>query len=211
MHGVGNMNTSVLGAVLAGGGSRRMGRHKASLPFHGRPLIQSVIDPLKSIFANVVIVTNQRQSYEFLKLPVLADIIPECGPLGGLYTALTHGNGRPLFAVACDLPLISPELIRYILDFAIPKESSPELSESVPVAKIPVQQGRLHPLCGWYSGSCLSVIEQNLKQRQLKVLDFLQQIRTVPVPVTPEQSVYRKELLSNINTEEQYQHLLDTY
>ncbi len=211
MHSVGNMNTSVLGAVLAGGGSRRMGRDKASLPFHGRPLIQSVIDSLKSVFSDVVIVSDQRRTYEFLKLPVLADILPECGPLGGIYTALVHGNGRPLFAVACDLPLISPELIQYILDFGIPKESSPEFSESEPVAKIPVQQDRLHPLCGWYSGSCLKLIEQNLKRRQLKVLDFLQQIRMVPVPVTSEQAFYREDLLSNINTEEKYQDLLNTH
>ena len=68
-----------------------------------------------------------------------------------------------------------------------------------------------HPLCGWYSGSCLKLIEQNLKRRQLKVLDFLQQIRMVPVPVTSEQAFYREDLLSNINTEEKYQDLLNTH
>jgi molybdenum cofactor guanylyltransferase len=204
------MNESVVGAVLAGGGSRRMGQDKAILPFRGKPLIQHVSDLLQSVFADVVIVSSHRQIYPFLRVPVLTDIIPDCGPLGGIYTALVHGGDRCLFVAACDLPLISPELIRYILDFEIPKDVTPgHLNPSEePTAKIPVQDERLHPLCGWYSANCRISIEENLKQGQLKVQDFLQGIRMVPVPVSADRTFYRERLFYNINTMEKYRDLL---
>lgn len=203
------MDKSVLGAVLAGGESRRMGCNKATLPFHGKPLIKSVIDPLKSIFSEVIIISNKQQTYDFLKLPVLTDIIPKCGPLGGIYTALVYGNSRPLFVIACDLPLISKEFIQYILDYDVSQKSTSFFSKNKPIAKIPIQQDRLHPLCGWYSSGCLDLIKKNLEQRQLKVLNFLKQIHTIPVPLASEKTLYGQDLLSNINTEEKYQHLLD--
>ena len=203
------MDKSILGAVLAGGESRRMGCNKATLPFHGKHLIKSVIDPLKSVFPEVIIVSNTQQTYDFLKLPVLMDIIPKCGPLGGIYTALVHGNGRPIFVIACDLPLISKELIQHILNYDVSQKSTSVCSKKKPTAKIPIQKDRLHPLCGWYSSECLDLIKKNLEQRQLKVLNFLKQIHTIPVPLTSEKTLDGKDLLFNVNTEEKYQHLLD--
>ncbi|MDA2937453.1 molybdenum cofactor guanylyltransferase [Acidobacteria bacterium AH-259-A15] len=209
------MNKSILGAVLAGGQSRRMGRDKATLLFRGRPLIQHVSGLLLAVFSDVVIISGCQRQYEFMALPVLADAIPDCGPLGGIYTALGHAGGRAAFVLACDLPFISQELIEYVLDFPIQRGALPpslrhsNRFEEPAVAKIPLQNGQEQPLCGLYSQGCLPLIENRLKRQKYKVLDFLKIIETVPISITPEQTFYTENLLCNINTPEDYERMCE--
>ena len=97
--------------IQAGGQSRRMGQDKALLPFLGRPLVSRVIDRLASLADEVLVTTNQPEAYAFLGLPLLPDLKPGRGALGGLYTAVASA-GSPLVAVvACDMPFVSPEVI----------------------------------------------------------------------------------------------------
>ncbi len=76
--------------VLAGGKNRRLGRSKALEPIVGKSLIERVVERIKSLTSQIIIVTSREQ----LDLPVacnteiLADIYPDKGPLGGIYTGL---------------------------------------------------------------------------------------------------------------------------
>lgn len=188
-----------------------MGEDKATLLFRRQSLIEHVSGLLKIVFADVVIISGQRRQYEFVGLPVLVDAIPDCGPLGGIYTALQHAAGRPTFVAACDLPFISQELIQFILDFPGHRRPRPPShrhltsAEKPATAKVPVQNGRQQPLCGLYSPACLPLIEKRLEKQKLKVLDFLKTIDTVAVPIIPELAFYRENLLFNINTPEDYE------
>jgi len=97
--------------IQAGGESKRMGVDKALVGFLGRPLIQRVIERLSHLADELLVTTNHPEAYHFLGLPLIADVYPGRGALGGLYTAL-HAAHHPLVAVvACDMPFASPTLL----------------------------------------------------------------------------------------------------
>ncbi len=98
-------------AVQAGGQSTRMRENKALKPFLGRPLILRVIERLASVADELLVTTNQPDDYPFLAVPLLPDLIPGRGPLGGLYTALGSAGHELVAVVACDMPFASASLI----------------------------------------------------------------------------------------------------
>ena len=81
------------GFVLAGGGSRRMGRDKALLPWRGSTLIQFVAGQVLNAAGSVTLIGNP-DGLAGLGYPVIGDLHPGCGPLGGLETALRQGQSR---------------------------------------------------------------------------------------------------------------------
>ena len=191
---------TAFGAILAGGRSRRMGRDKALLPFSGRPLILHAAETLGEVVPEVAVIASRGSSYAFLPVPVIEDRFPDRGPLGGLHAALVHAAGRPVFCLACDLPLVRPELIRYIIDFA-----GPDATSRAAFVKVPAMAGRVQPLCGWYAAGCLGPVEKRLRDGRLKVLDFLEEMPTVQVRLTADLPFFREDLLANLNREEDYE------
>ena len=98
-------------AIQAGGDSRRMGQDKALIPFLGQPLIQRVMERVVMLADEILVTTNNPDAFGFLQVPLVADVIPGTGALGGLYTAL-HAAGHPLVAVvACDMPFVNPQIL----------------------------------------------------------------------------------------------------
>ena len=202
------MNNRIVGAILAGGKSRRMGQNKALLSFHGKPLIQHATELMQKIFSQVLVVCWNRQQYEFLEIPTIVDKIPNCGPLGGIHAALSEVNNRPVFVLACDLPFVTQALIRYIVNFPVYTDFDTTGSENLnemPLAKIPTCQKRLQPLVGLYYPGVLPIIEQQMTQYQLQIECFLQNIATIEVPISSQQSFYNNRIFCNVNTPQDYQ------
>jgi molybdopterin-guanine dinucleotide biosynthesis protein A len=102
--------------IQAGGQSRRMGQNKALLPFKGQPLIQRVVDRVQLVADELLLTTNAPESYQFLNLPMFADLLPGTGALGGLYTALSAASNPLVAVVACDMPFVSAGLLEYERD-----------------------------------------------------------------------------------------------
>lgn len=97
--------------IQAGGESRRMGSDKGLIPFLGQPLIQRVIERIGPLANELLITSNQPEAYQFLGLPVFADLLPGRGALGGIYTALAVA-GCPLVAVvACDMAFANRNML----------------------------------------------------------------------------------------------------
>lgn len=98
--------------VIQGGGqSRRMGTNKALLPFRGMVLVERVYRRLAGLADEVLITANSPEGLAYLGLPLIPDLIPDRGALGGLYTAL-HAAANPyVFVVACDMPFINPRVV----------------------------------------------------------------------------------------------------
>ena len=89
------------GVLLAGGRSSRMGTNKALLRFpSGQTVIERIIAQVPPLCGDVLLVTKSPQDYEFLGLPMYADVYPGAGSLGGIYTGLLHA--------ACEDMLIWP-------------------------------------------------------------------------------------------------------
>ncbi len=187
------MNSVITGVLLAGGKSSRMATVKALLKLNGRPLVAHVASTLQAVFDRVILVANDAPAYEFLGLETFGDLYQDCGPLGGLQSALVHADGTDIFVCACDTPLITGELVRYIVEF-----------NSSAAARIPSLDQQLHPLCGLYTQNCLPMIVERLESRRLRVLDFVESIRAAVIPISHNLPFYREDLFANFNSPEDY-------
>jgi molybdopterin-guanine dinucleotide biosynthesis protein A len=102
----------MVGAVLTGGASRRMGRTKALIELDGVPMARRVADALVLAgCASVIAYGGDPVELEPLGMPVLPDRHPGSGPLGGVLGALELFSESDLpidgvFVVACDLPAL---------------------------------------------------------------------------------------------------------
>jgi len=105
------------GYVLCGGASRRMGRDKALLPLHGRPLAARVADVLTRAGAvTVEAVGGDAVGLAAVGLRHRPDRWPGEGPLGGLVTALMAPGTADVAAVlACDLVDPDPTAIAAVV------------------------------------------------------------------------------------------------
>ncbi len=96
----------ITAVILAGGSSERYGQNKAFLEIGGIRLIDLMAGQMKNIFKRVILVTNQKRDYEYLKIPIVEDLLEGLGPIGGIYTGLMSIADRAGFFIACDMPFI---------------------------------------------------------------------------------------------------------
>ncbi len=157
-------------SIQAGGESRRMGQDKALLPFLGQPLISRVIARLAPLADEVIVTTNRPADYAFLGLPLFADLIPNRGALGGLYTALASASQPLVAVVACDMPFASAELLAYARDVL--------LREAVDVVIPQPGEGLFEPLHAVYRReACLGPIRAALDAGQWKVISWFAHVQ----------------------------------
>ncbi len=111
-------SNKVTATVLAGGGSTRMGRNKALLKLGDKMMIERVVDPLKNIFDDILVVTNEPEEYNMLKsVKFVKDCVDagEKSSLIGLYSGLKQSETSHIFAIGCDMPFVNTELIKYMV------------------------------------------------------------------------------------------------
>jgi len=97
----------------------------------------------------------------------LADLYPGKGPLGGIYTGLLASQSLHSIVVACDMPFLSTELLRYMI------EQCGDFDAVVPR----LGEGMAEPLHAIYSKSCLEKMKRWLEHNQLGVHSFLKTVR----------------------------------
>src|ERR1051325_8095541 len=103
----------VTGVIQAGGKSTRMGGEpKALLELGGRRIIERVLDALRPVVEDVLIVTNTPALYGFLGVPMVPDVYPDHGSLGGIFSGLSAAAGGAGFTAGCDMPFLQPDLAR---------------------------------------------------------------------------------------------------
>jgi len=150
------MYKDITGILLAGGKSLRMGVNKSFLEYNGKYIIEHIHDKLKSLFEKVIIITNSPAEYEFLDSEMSEDIYKEKGPLGGIHTGLTCSTTDKNFIISCDVPLVSIELINYII----------MQSGNAQITAVKAD-GHVQKLCGLYNKDCLNKIEDIIKDCHL--------------------------------------------
>jgi molybdopterin-guanine dinucleotide biosynthesis protein A len=176
------MITHTLGAVLAGGSSSRMGSDKAALTYLDIPFIDHVVGTLSVVLRDVVVCGGSYAG----PLEVLADPIPDAGPLAGILAALEHAAGRPVFVCAVDLPLVSASLVSSLVE--------PEMSAAAARVAIQSDDGTVQPLCGVYGPGVGDLIRTRLDRGHRSVFGLLAELDVVEhVPVDP-------HTLTNVNT-----------
>ncbi|MFC7204496.1 molybdenum cofactor guanylyltransferase [Haloferax namakaokahaiae] len=113
--------------IIAGGRSTRFGdADKAVAELAGTPMIRRVADRLVPVVDELVVNcrTDQREAIDSamsgFELPVryALDSEPDAGPVAGIGTGLGACRGEYAVVVACDMPFVEAELVRYLFERA---------------------------------------------------------------------------------------------
>jgi molybdenum cofactor guanylyltransferase len=150
--------------VLAGGKSSRMGRDKALLPFRGGVLAGYVAAAVAAAAGSATLIGDPGR-YGHLGYLVLPDRTPGAGPLGGVESALSYTTADWNLVLACDMPGISAEFLRGLLDSA---------EQSGADALVPAgPSGRPEPLSAVYHRRCAGPLRQALDEGVRKLTSAL--------------------------------------
>lgn len=195
-------NRDITLAIQAGGFSTRMGQDKALLPFEGKPLIEFIANRGKTLTDDLIVTSNQPDSFKFLNLPVYPDHLNQSGSLVGMHTALSAAK-RPLVAVVgCDMPFFSPALLAYQVKC---------IEESGLDVVVPRSQDGLEPFHAIYRReSCLNAIYTALEKNIYSLIGWFKLMQVEEIseeqirPFDPDSRAF-----INLNTPEDYQNALE--
>lgn len=102
--------------ILAGGASSRMGRDKAWVESSGKPLIQLAVERVRELGIQEIFISGRADGdYSALHLPVLYDLEPGFGPLGGIERGLRRCSLPLLLVLAVDLPRMSVAFLQKLV------------------------------------------------------------------------------------------------
>jgi molybdopterin-guanine dinucleotide biosynthesis protein A len=134
----------VHGLVLAGGASRRMGRDKAALEYHGRPQLHWAFERLRAVCATtyVSVRADQRDEPARAGLPQLLDLHSDIGPLAGIVAAQARHPDAAWLVLACDLPFLDEKTLGFLLEQRDPSADATAFRSS--------HDGLPEPLCAIY-------------------------------------------------------------
>jgi molybdopterin-guanine dinucleotide biosynthesis protein A len=157
--------------VLAGGLSTRMGRDKARLRLGSRTMLAEIGAVAKHLGLTQRVIRR--------------DLVPKCGPLGGVYTGLkTSAHDAELF-LACDMPFVSAQILERLLGAIRTRD------EAVFVTS--------HGRAGFpFLVRCraLPQVARQIARRQFSVQALARVLSARRIPIAPR----RAGLLLNINT-----------
>jgi len=153
--------------ILAGGESRRMGRDKAWLEVGGQPLIRRALSTVRdSGIQEVVISGRAGTDYSTLGCPVLFDLEPGRGPLGGISRALAAATTPLVLVLAVDLPGITAAFLRKLAAHCDPLTGA-----------VPELRGELEPLAAIYPKRCHVIARDCLLTFRHAARDFAEVCR----------------------------------
>ncbi len=142
-----------------------MGREKPLMVWRGQPLIARASELLSSLGLEVHIVLGssiQARQYE-VEVSTVIDILPDCGPMGGILSGLRHSKKRLNCFIPCDMPMLTKDLLRSLgnqaknYDAVVPRDTS----------------NRVQPLVGYYSPRCVDILAKWIGDKQLSLTGLI--------------------------------------
>jgi molybdopterin-guanine dinucleotide biosynthesis protein A len=159
----------VSGIILAGGASARLGQDKALVKVAGQPLVERVVDALRALTDEIVLVTPAPERLAWLGLPAVDDVYPGVGTLGGLHAGLSAIHGAFGLVVGCDMPFLSRGLLVYMVQVARAGD------HEVIMPRI----GRFYePLHAIYARSVAPILEARILAGQRRIRQACEGLRT---------------------------------
>lgn len=189
----------MLTVILTGGGSRRMGRDKAALPWGGGTFLQSLIDKYAAL-GPVAVSVDTPGRFAFTGAAELVDAFPGSGPLNGLVSGFSGTGAEELFLTGTDLPLGDPALAQRLA----------ALRGGADACVLRRGAKGIEPLFAVYGRGCLAAATAALEAGERS---FLQLLRGVSVRYAAPEEVPGFDLdrvLLNVNTPEDYEKLVRT-
>jgi molybdopterin-guanine dinucleotide biosynthesis protein A len=206
------MYINITGFILAGGKSIRMGENKSLLKIGELTIIERVVNLMKSLFKDVIIITNQKDEYSFLGLQMFEDIYKDIGPLAGIHSALLHTTTERNFIISCDIPLMTSDVIKYIIEYPTKKPITIARADNF------IQQ-----LIGMYSKNLITTIENIIEKnnavkdewnpeqnkRGCSVLELVKSVDSKIIDIEKEYPSYIPGTFYNMNRPEEYKFIKD--
>jgi molybdopterin-guanine dinucleotide biosynthesis protein A len=150
--------------ILAGGKSTRMGFDKALMKIRGKPIVEIIIQQLRSVFDDIIVVTNKPDEFTGLDVMITGDILKDSGPLGGIHAGLVLSKSKYAFLTACDMPVISPDYAKHMMETA---------AKYLPHAVISEKGDWIEPFHALYSKDLADDIKTNVQDGKYKIFDVI--------------------------------------
>lgn len=153
------------GAILAGGNASRFdSRPKGLERVGGQRILDRLVDTIGAVVGRQpILIANAPEASRWrADIHVRSDVFPNCGSLGGIYTAVVAGEG-PVLVVAWDMPFVSAGLLADLANHAdgydvfLPESGGPRGVE---------------PLCGMYAPTCAAAILERLEDEDFRATGF---------------------------------------
>ena len=186
----------MLGVVLCGGQSSRMGSDKGLLMLNDKTWTQKAIDTLSNFQIPIVISVNKNQYQDYSIIFLVDTLIPDDrslqlhGPLCGLLSVHLKYPEEDLLILACDMPLIDTEHIKQLLS---------KYTTETADAFIYSNDGEPEPMPGIYGSRGLKYVHQLYSSDQLprhSMKYMLEHISTCISPLLAD----KKDCFRNFNT-----------
>ena len=175
-----------IGIILAGGKSSRFGEDKALAKVEGVSLLERTVALLNKLDLEVRVITSNARNYSFLNCAVARDVIPEKGPLGGLYTACHILGQASLLVLTCDMPWLTLECLSTLLR-AHTKEAKATVFQHPEYGVLPFP--------GIYESSLSDFVLEKICQNELSMKSLLQEIASCQIL----ECHFDPRIFSNIN------------
>lgn len=177
------------GIILAGGQSSRMGKEKGLIQWKGKTLIENAISILAPLCKNIVISANN-DLFDSFGYPVFEDLIPGCGPMGGIFSTLTKSKTPNNLVIPSDTPLVTLEIYQHLISH------QGSFDVIVPVDHDSFYQ----PLCAVYSKSVLPAMEGQINEGILGFTPLLDKVEIKAVNFHSKLGFYNSNTFYNINS-----------
>tara|TARA_Y100001001_G_scaffold37249_1_gene31079 strand:- start:32 stop:670 length:639 start_codon:yes stop_codon:yes gene_type:complete len=184
---VSKVNTTLIGLVLAGGQSRRMGQDKALMRYQGRTLIDNASLLLQAASCDKVLISRNTPGF-------LNDKIEDAGPLSGVHAVLDalsqsdNHNGNPceLLVLPVDMPQMTPELLRILVSRGREAEKACYVEKRFLPFYLPVTQKTKALLANYL-----------VEQKKRRVVGFLEILNAVSLKEGDLKKIARKDESAN--------------
>lgn len=181
------------GFILVGGKSSRMGTDKSRLQLGDRTFTERIAATLATVTGDVGVVGGADNQLSLKNTP---DVFPGWGALGGIHAALANCPTEWTIIVACDLPFVTPDLLKRLIHMRSGFEAVAPLQAN----------GYLQPLCALYRVEpCLSRAEQLINSGERRPLALLDLVKTRVVQFEELSDLTDADhFFDNINTPDDY-------
>jgi molybdopterin-guanine dinucleotide biosynthesis protein A len=160
------MNRTFGTAVVLAGGKKKISRT------HQWEMCKFITERLQQVFPDVLVISDTPWVYEDLPVRIEEDIMPNHGPMGGIYTAMKYSITEYVYVLACDMPVINEEYISYMLH---------RLSVEEAQACVTLNGGWIEPFNAFYSTNLFYKMGDSMARGENSIYNFLRKEKSIVI------------------------------
>jgi molybdopterin-guanine dinucleotide biosynthesis protein A len=171
-------------AILTGGLSQRFGINKLDLNLNGNSLLRHALNIAKDIAGDVFLIGTNHNIANDENVRVLPDMVQQCGPIGGIYTALANIQTSAIAVMPGDMPFLNREIFAYLANY---------FTGTVPVFARSVSG--IEPLVSIWPNHCHDVLRRQIEQGIFKMSVGLERCNAIAIDMT----AFSQDVFHNVN------------